>query len=104
MVCDIIIVWKYLHHENGAHLESEYFMKLTKIAKTGLNVYVDTMDDFGRTMIGVFDILFFIIQCGIFAAACTLFIVCWGMPVLFYDYVIVAGGKKVFKFLFGHLL
>ena len=79
-------------------------MKLTKIAKTGLNVYVDTMDDFGRTMIGVFDMLFFIIQCGIFAAACTLFIVCWIMPVLFYDYVIVAGGKKAFKFFFGHLL
>lgn len=79
-------------------------MKLTKIAKTGLDVYVDTMDDFGRTMIGVFDMLFFIIQCGIFATVCTFFVVCWIMPVLFYDYVIVAGGKKAFKFFFGHLL
>jgi hypothetical protein len=26
------------------------------------------------------------------------------LPVLFYDYVIVAGGKKAFKFFFGHLL
>lgn len=73
-------------------------MKIARAAKFGLNVCIDTMSDFERTMVGVFDMMFFVVQCTIFIAVAALFTVGWILPVLFYEYVLIQCLRKVVKF------
>jgi hypothetical protein len=79
-------------------------MNFVSLAKIGLTEYVGTMSDFQRAMIGAFDMLFFIVQCLIFIAVGFLFAIAWVLPVLFYEFILIKLGKRLFNFFFGHLL